>query len=146
MKVWKRLHHILVKLVYPLLFQLAVSENQMLSLLLVIALCYSMILHSAISSSHPFSQVCLLLLISQCSSTSPIVSLSRLIDLTKLCFYRAHFFASVKMATLESFARNSMPAITDLVATTAPALTLDRGVKDATSHAPALQVCVCVCV
>lgn len=71
---------------------------------------------------------------------APIVSLSRLIDLTKLCFYRAHFFASVKTATPESSARNSMPAITDLVATMAPALMLDRGLRDTTSHAPALQV------
>lgn len=114
----------------------------------VIAACYCFMLPNDFTLCNliiPFLQVCLLL-ISHCSSTSPIVSPSRLIDLTKLCFYRAHFFASVKTATLESSVRNSMPAITDLVATMAPALTLDKGVKDATSHAPALQVCACVCV
>lgn len=62
-----------------------------------------------------------------------------------MCFYRALSSASVRTATRESSARNSMPATTDLVATMAPAPTLDRGVKDTISHAPALQVCVCAC-
>ena len=61
-------------------------------------------------------------------------------------FYRALSSVSVRTATPESFARNLTLATTDLVATTAPALTLDRGVKDATSLAAALQVCVCSCV
>lgn len=47
------------------------------------------------------------------------------------------------MATLEFFARNSTPATADLAATMAPALTSDRGAKDATLHAPVNQVCVC---
>lgn len=38
-----------------------------------------------------------------------------------------------------------MPATTGLVATTAPAPMLDRGVKDATSPALALQVCMSMC-
>lgn len=57
-------------------------------------------------------------------------------------FCRALFSASAGTATLESSARNLTPATIDLAATTAPALTLDRGVKDATSHAVAPQVCV----
>lgn len=56
---------------------------------------------------------------------------------------RALSFASVRTATLESSARSSTPATTDRVATTAPVLIADRGLKDATSPAPALQVCVC---
>lgn len=63
-----------------------------------------------------------------------------------VCVCRAHSFASVRTATLESSVRNSMPATTDLVATTAPALMSDRGVKGVTSRAPVLQVCVCSCM
>ncbi len=79
------------------------------------------------------------------SLPSPIASPSRLVDFRCVCFDRALSIASVRTATRESSARNSMPATTDLVATTAPAPTSDRGVKDATSHAPALQVRVCMC-
>lgn len=60
----------------------------------------------------------------------------------KLCFFRAHSFASAKAATLESPVRSLTPAITDHVTTTALVSTLDRGVMDTNSHAPAFQVCV----
>lgn len=77
----------------------------------------------------------------------PAVSPLGLPDLTReICalslFCRAPSSASAKTATPGFFVRNMTPATTDLVATTAPALTSGRGVKDATSRAPVNQVCV----
>lgn len=88
------------------------------------------------------------LLIPQCSSLSPVDFPSRLIEMTFdiSCSCRAPSFASVRTATPESSVRSLTRATADLVTTTAPAATSGRGVKDATSHAHALQVCVCPCV
>lgn len=80
------------------------------------------------------SQVFLLL-----SSVSLVISPCKLY----VCvFCRALSSASVMTATPESSVRNLTPATTAHVATTAPALMSDKEAKDATSAAPASQVCV----
>lgn len=120
-----------------LLFSLVSWENQTVSPLLIIALlCRWIISQSAIS-----------LLLFHKFFLPPAVSPLGLPDLTReICvlslFCRAPSSASAKTATPGFFVRNMTPATTDLVATTAPALTSGRGVKDATSRAPVNQVCV----